>query len=66
MLQTLKKWAATAALIGLMGLMGCGGPREKRLVLLNNANSPYWDAVRKGMQAAEKDFNLQSTASPPC
>ena len=39
-------------------LIGCGGPREKRVVVLINGNSPYWDAVRAGMVAGERDFKL--------
>jgi ribose transport system substrate-binding protein len=45
-------------LASLVVLIGCGGPREKRLVVLINGNSPYWDAVRAGMVASERDFKL--------
>jgi ribose transport system substrate-binding protein len=43
----------------LVGITGCGQPGPKRLILLNNADAPYWDAVRKGIQAAEKDLDLK-------
>ena len=48
-------------LIGLavgMAPLGCsnsGSGGEKRIILLTNGNSPFWDAGRAGMQEAEKD-----------
>ncbi len=30
----------------------------KRIILMTNGNSPFWDACRVGMQAAEKEFKL--------
>jgi ribose transport system substrate-binding protein len=45
-------------LASLVLLIGCGGPREKRVVVLINGNSPYWDAVRAGMAVGERDFKL--------
>ncbi len=45
-------------LASLVVLIGCGGPREKRVIVLTNGNSPYWDAVRAGMVASERDFKL--------
>lgn len=35
-----------------------GSGPVKRLVILTNGNSPFWDACRAGMQEAEKDLNL--------
>lgn len=35
-----------------------GGTR--RVILLTNGADPFWDAMRAGMQDAERDFNLQS------
>src|SRR5690606_11891546 len=32
----------------------------KRIVILTNGNSPYWDAVRAGMQDAEKELKLKN------
>ena len=32
----------------------------KRLILMTNGNSPFWDACRVGMQAAEQELNLAS------
>jgi ribose transport system substrate-binding protein len=51
---------------------GCGGSASrdsagsadgksagaKRVILLTNGADPFWDAMRAGMQDAEKDFNL--------
>ncbi|HEX4144071.1 MAG TPA: substrate-binding domain-containing protein [Pirellulales bacterium] len=45
-------------LASLVMVIGCGGPREKRVVVLINGNSPYWDAVRAGMVAGEREFKL--------
>jgi ribose transport system substrate-binding protein len=50
------RWSLVLALSTIV--LGCGGPREKRIVVLINGNSPYWDAVRTGMAAGEKDFKL--------
>src|SRR5436309_11570158 len=30
----------------------------KRILILTNGESPFWDACRQGLEAAEKDFNL--------
>lgn len=35
---------------------GAGG--SKRIILLTNGNSPFWDACRAGLQDAEKEFKL--------
>jgi ribose transport system substrate-binding protein len=32
----------------------------RRLVLLNNGNSPFWDACRLGLQEAARDFKLNA------
>jgi ribose transport system substrate-binding protein len=37
---------------------GCG-ESAKRIVFLNNTNSPFWDACREGMKEAEKELNLK-------
>jgi ribose transport system substrate-binding protein len=31
---------------------------EKRIIILTNGNSPFWDACRVGLQEAEKDLGL--------
>jgi ribose transport system substrate-binding protein len=31
---------------------------DKRIILLTNGNSPFWDACRFGLQAGEKEFKL--------
>ena len=53
---TLCRLGVVAALVTVV--VGCGGPRQKRVVVLTNGNSPYWDAARNGLQAGEKDFKL--------
>ncbi len=34
---------------------------SKRIILLTNGNSPFWDACRFGLQAGEKEFDLQAS-----
>src|SRR5262245_51662956 len=34
------------------------GTAARRLVLLNNGNSPFWDACRLGLQEAARDLKL--------
>jgi ribose transport system substrate-binding protein len=51
-----------ASLLGIAALTfvpGCGGPKEKRIIILTNGNSPFWDACRVGVKEAEKDFKLK-------
>jgi ribose transport system substrate-binding protein len=36
-----------------------GGAKLKRIVILENGNSPFWDAARAGMQDAEKELKLK-------
>lgn len=36
-----------------------GGATAKRLIILTNGNSPYWDACRAGMVEGAKKFNLE-------
>lgn len=52
---------------GVLVVAGCGGGgetnlrsnrSEKRIIILTNGNSPFWDACRVGMQQAEKDLKL--------
>jgi ribose transport system substrate-binding protein len=33
---------------------------EKRIIVLTNGNSPFWDACRVGIQEAEKDLGLKN------
>ncbi len=46
----------------MLALVGCdargGGSSSKRIILLTNGADPFWDAMRAGMQDAEKDFQL--------
>ena len=41
-------------------IVGCGGnkSKSKRIILLTNGDDPFWDAMRVGMEKAEKDFGL--------
>ena len=48
-----------AALLLMTSMLTCGcSDGKKRIILLTNGNSPFWDACRFGLQAGEKDFNL--------
>jgi ribose transport system substrate-binding protein len=53
---------ALAAGAGCSGDAGSGTGRgaggEKRIIILTNGNSPFWDAARAGLQEAEKDLKL--------
>src|SRR6516165_840367 len=54
------------ALTALLLFSGCGGGDRsdakggdhKRIVILTNGESPFWDAARQGLEAAEKDLKL--------
>jgi ribose transport system substrate-binding protein len=51
----------TVVCIALLSLVTAGcGERAKRIVFLNNTNSPFWDACREGMKEAEKELDLKS------
>ncbi len=43
--------------------VACGAPAQgqdlKRIIILENGNSPFWDAARAGMQDAESDLKLR-------
>jgi ribose transport system substrate-binding protein len=47
-----------AAGLAASGCSNAGSGGEKRIILLTNGNSPFWDAGRAGMQEAEKDLRL--------
>ncbi len=64
------RWLRRCVLLVGMGLavgltpLGCsnaGSGSEKRIILLTNGNSPFWDAGRAGMQEAEKDLKLHES-----
>ncbi len=43
-------------------ITGCAkqeGPPPKRIILLTNGDSPYWDACRQGLQAAAVDLKMR-------
>src|SRR5438309_783876 len=60
------------ALLALTTATGCGsntstssGVRQasggdKRIIIMTNGNSPFWDACRVGLQEAEKDLGLNA------
>jgi len=56
--------ALAATVLGLIAasiLSGCGGSSgsaTKRIIILINGDSPFWDACRVGVPEAEKDFKL--------
>src|SRR5262249_38065423 len=54
------RFAGVALLGVLLAAWGSGcGPSGKRIIILTNGNSPFWDAARVGLQEAEKDFKLK-------
>src|SRR5919201_2287000 len=70
-MRTLFRCSGLAALglVSLLAAVGCGGESgtdgsghaaggEKRILLMTNGNSPFWDACRVGLQEAEKDLAL--------
>jgi ribose transport system substrate-binding protein len=50
---------AVAALALVTCFSGCGDNR-KRIIILTNGNSPFWDACRVGLQEAETKLDLNS------
>jgi ribose transport system substrate-binding protein len=46
------------ALATVLGLSGCG-TKEKRIIILTNGNSPFWDACRVGLQEADSKLELR-------
>jgi ribose transport system substrate-binding protein len=58
----LRSWTRLGvALLAVALAGGCGGGSEgRRIIILTNGNSPFWDACRAGLQEAEKDLNLKN------
>jgi ribose transport system substrate-binding protein len=68
-MRRLRSFTGLLAL-GFLALAGCGngGPTGaetgaaveggKRIIILNNGDSPFWDAARAGMDEAAKDLKL--------
>jgi ribose transport system substrate-binding protein len=52
-------WLIGLGLIALAAGAGCSGRSEKRIIILTNGNSPFWDAARVGLEEAEKDLKLK-------
>jgi ribose transport system substrate-binding protein len=51
-----------AVALGLLVAVGCTGNKtsgNKRIIILTNGESPFWDAARQGLEVAEKDFDLE-------
>jgi ribose transport system substrate-binding protein len=48
-----------AGLLGMTLATGCTGGGGKRIILLTNSESPFWDAARQGLEQAEKDLHLK-------
>lgn len=40
---------------------GAASASQKRIIILTNGNSPYWDACRAGVQQADKDLKLNDS-----
>lgn len=61
-----------AALLGIATALGCSPGKDtatspaptpvevKRIIILNNGDSPFWDACRAGMVEAENDLHLKA------
>jgi ribose transport system substrate-binding protein len=53
-------WLISA--LAVLAMSGCdaggGKASTKRIILLTNGADPFWDAMRAGMQDAERDFKL--------
>jgi ribose transport system substrate-binding protein len=47
--------------VGLLPLLTSSGCAQggKRIIILTNGESPFWDAARSGLQEAEKDLDLK-------
>jgi ribose transport system substrate-binding protein len=50
-------------LAAALGLSGCGGKAasEKRIIILTNGYSPFWDAAKVGLNEAAIDFKLNDS-----
>ncbi len=56
--MAVQRWIPVVLLF-LATVVGCGqGEAKKRIVFLNNTNSPFWDACRAGMVEAENELKL--------
>jgi ribose transport system substrate-binding protein len=65
----LGRWSALVALLAVSVVVGCGedqpssdgsasNGKTKRIIILTNAVSPYWDAADIGAQNAAKELNV--------
>jgi ribose transport system substrate-binding protein len=58
-----RRWLSLCVVIlAALGLAGCRSEAEsggkKRIIILTNGNSPFWDACAKGADDAAKEFKL--------
>lgn len=53
------RWLGLAVICAALAA-GCGGPAQPRMVILMNGNSPFWDAVRAGMQQAADEEGVRA------
>ena len=56
----LGRWASLVVVCVLIS-SGCGdaGPQLKRIIILTNGTSPFWDAAKIGAQDAAKDLDVE-------
>lgn len=66
--RTLQRtvFGISALLFALAVITGCNRTEEaprsgKRIVLLTNSDSPFWDTARQGLQEADKELNLAAS-----
>lgn len=60
-MRTLSGWVGPILVLAALGGCDSGGKSAagpKRIILLTNGNSPYWDTGAAGLQAAEKELHL--------
>jgi ribose transport system substrate-binding protein len=55
-----SRWWCCALLFGLLFFSGCNSDSKptKKIILLNNTESPFWDAARGGIKDAVKELKL--------
>jgi ribose transport system substrate-binding protein len=60
LLQAMRTLVLMLGLLTTGAVAGCGdgGAGPKRIIILINGDSPFWDACRVGVPEAERDFKL--------
>ena len=46
-MSSYRSWRTSLALVLVLGLAAAAGAAEKRIILLTNGNSPFWDAAQR-------------------